>query len=57
MKENKIEDKKRLVYLDYLRVFATLAVMILHVSSRNWYKLDVNSFDWKVLNVYDSIVR
>jgi len=47
----------RIVYLDYLRVFATLAVMILHISAQKWYTTDVNSFDWKTFNFFNSIVR
>lgn len=47
----------RTVYFDYLRVFATFAVIILHVSAQNWYSTDVNGFDWQVFNFFDSIVR
>lgn len=47
----------RVVYFDYLRVFATFAVMILHISAQNWYTTDVNGFEWQVFNFYDSIVR
>lgn len=31
----------RTVYIDYLRVFAICAVMILHVSEQNWDTTDV----------------
>lgn len=44
-------------YCDYLRVFATFAVIVLHVSAQNWYTADVNGFAWQVFNVFDSIVR
>lgn len=47
----------RTVYFDYLRVFATFAVMITHISAQNWYTTDVNSFEWQVFNFFDSIVR
>ena len=47
----------RIVYYDYLRVFASFAVIIIHVSAQNWYTSDVNGFPWKVFNFYDSIVR
>ncbi len=54
--ENKnIED--RTVYFDYLRVFATFSVIILHLSAQNWFTTDVNGFEWQVFNFYDSIVR
>lgn len=49
--------QQRTVYFDYLRVLATFAVIILHVSAQNWYKTDVNSFEWQVFNFFDSIVR
>ena len=49
--------KVRTVYFDYLRVFATLAVMVLHTSAQNWSKTDVNSFTWQTFNFFDSIVR
>lgn len=47
----------RQVYFDYLRVFATFAVMILHISAQNWYTTDVNDFAWKIFNFTDSVVR
>ncbi len=48
----------RTVYFDHLRVFATFAVIILHISSsRNWYTADVNGSEWQVLNFYDSLSR
>lgn len=48
---------KRTIYFDYLRVFATFAVILLHLAGQNWNNADVNSFNWQVFNVYDSIVR
>ncbi len=47
----------RIVYMDYLRVFATFAVMILHISAQKWYTTDVNGFAWQTFNFFDSIVR
>ena len=48
---------KRNINLDYLRVAATLGVIVLHVSSQNFYSTDVNGSQWQVFNVFDSIVR
>ena len=50
-------DKNRTVYFDHLRVLATIAVMMLHVAASNWGAVDVNGADWRVFNVYDSLVR
>lgn len=47
----------RIIYVDYLRVFATFAVIILHISAQNWYTTDVNSFEWQVFNFFDNIAR
>lgn len=49
--------KERVIYLDYLRVFAIFAVITLHVAAKHWDAVDVNGFDWQVFNCYDSIVR
>ena len=48
---------ERKVYCDYLRLFATFAVVIAHVAAVNWYSGDVNQWRWQVLNLYDSVLR
>lgn len=50
-------NSNRVIYFDYLRVFATYAVMILHIASQNWHKTDVNQIDWQTFNFYASIAR
>ena len=57
MESKKCDPADRTVYFDYLRIFATFAVMILHISAQNWYISDVNGIDWQVFNFSDSIVR
>lgn len=52
-----ISERSRVIYLDYLRIAATFGVIVLHISGQNWYTTSVNSFEWNVLNFYDSIVR
>lgn len=49
--------KKRIVYFDYLRVLAALAVILLHVSSFNWDHVSGKSLSWNVMNGFDSLVR
>ncbi len=49
--------KKRIVYLDALRIFTIFAVVIVHVSGSNWNTTSIDSFDWKVFTFYDSLVR
>ena len=48
---------QRKTYCDHLRIFATLAVVMLHVAGSNWNKADVSGLEWQVFNFYDSIVR
>lgn len=47
----------RVYYLDFLRVFAIIAMICLHVSAQNWYITSVLSLEWNTYNFYDSIVR
>jgi surface polysaccharide O-acyltransferase-like enzyme len=47
----------RVIYADILRVFATFAVMIIHVSATNFEELEPSSYDWNILNFYDSLAR
>ena len=47
----------RIVYFDYLRIIAIFAVIVLHIAAHNWHGTDVNSFEWQMFNIYDSIVR
>ncbi len=60
MEQNSAEAKKRMdrtYYFDCLRIIACFGVMILHIASKKWYGTPVTSFEWNVLNIYDSITR
>lgn len=47
----------RVAYLDALRVFAALAVVLLHTSARGWDTADVMGSAWSGLNLYNGISR
>ena len=49
--------QNRIIYLDYMRIAATIAVMVIHVCASRFYVTDVNSIAWKTYNVFDSISR
>lgn len=51
------EKKDRIIYLDILRILATIAVITIHVSAHHWYATSPVSYEWNVFNFYDSIVR
>ena len=56
--ENKKDNfAKRVTYLDLLRVIAIFSMMMLHVCAAQFDKIEIASFSWQVLNVYDGIVR
>jgi len=48
---------ERLMYAEVLRIAALLAVIVVHVAAKEWSWVGVETFDWKVLNVYDSFFR
>lgn len=48
---------ERLTYLDYLRVIATVAVVLLHVSAENWMETEVSGSAWAVFNAYNAMTR
>ena len=50
-------ERKRIVYLDYLRTAAIFAVIMIHVAAQNWYSQDVGTVEWRIFNFYDSISR
>lgn len=45
------------VRYDLLRITAAFMVVLLHTAGAKWSAVRYNSFDWAVLNVYDSLVR
>lgn len=49
--------KERVAYFDHLRVFATLAVVVLHTAAQLWYSADPKGLDWNITNFYGSLVR
>ncbi len=49
--------KTRQYNMDYLRIFACFMVIFLHVAAQNWNVADINTWEWKVFNLYDTAVR
>lgn len=49
------QSNNRLYYFDILRIIATFFVITIHICILNWELLEPTSFDWKVLNVFESI--
>lgn len=49
--------KNRVVYLDMIRIVATVAVVAIHVVSISWHKVKVDTPSWDLLNIIDSLCR
>ena len=47
----------RIIYADLLRIIATFAVIILHVSAAKLNELQITDYNWQISNIYDSLVR
>ena len=48
---------ERELYIDRIRILASFAVVFLHSSAQYFYEFKFNSFEWKIFNFYDSLVR
>ena len=57
MEHIKTEEKNRIIYLDLLRIFAIISVVLFHVIKHNWNVLDVNSNDWFIYNIFYPILK
>lgn len=53
----KIRLMYRFYYLDVLRIMATIAVVMIHVTGMRWLQIDIYSIDWDVYNVCRAISR
>lgn len=55
--EQQIKQSNHIVYFDYLRILATLTVIMLHAAASNWLVLDYTTTDWKIHNFFDGAAR
>ena len=44
-------------YFDWIRIYSSFGVILIHVSAQNWYTTFPGQYEWEVFNFYDSIVR
>lgn len=52
-----MEEKKRLLYPDVLRIVSTFSVVIIHVIGKLWTKVPLLGADWFFLTSIDSLCR
>ena len=48
---------RRVLYFDALRVFASLAVMVLHLAAQHWADADIGGAAWRAFNGWNAAVR
>lgn len=48
---------KKIAYIQWLRIFAAFAVVLMHTAAEPWYRLPVDSPEWQVLTHWDGLVR
>jgi len=53
----KVRFNERILYPDFLRVLAVFAVMIIHVCAYGFYNYNIHSYEWQVVNFYNSLSR
>ena len=49
--------KNYIEYFDWIRIFSSFGVILIHVSEQNYYGNTPGKYEWKVFNFYDSLAR
>lgn len=57
IQDNSENEPGRAIFLDALRIVSICAIVLLHVAGSFWHEVDVKSFNWQAINVYDCITR
>lgn len=52
-----IVTKDRQISFDVLKIIATFAVVMLHVSAQHWFYVKLKTPEWRAFNLYDGSVR
>ena len=51
------KEKNRDIYIDILRIMATVAVLLIHTAAQYWGDKNIPFITWNVLNVWDAILQ
>ena len=49
--------KERIACIQWLRIFAAAAVVVMHTAAVVWNRTPMDAAPWKILTVYDALVR
>ena len=42
---------EKILYANILKIVASIAVVLLHVSAIDWYMIDATSKEWNIINI------
>lgn len=56
LKQGKEQGTNRILWVDILKILASIAVVVLHVASKN-YMVTADRFQWEVFNFFDGLSR
>ncbi len=48
-----VKSERRFLYIEYLRVLSALAVIMVHVSGANWFRIEIGSPNWIAQSFYN----
>lgn len=51
------KEREQIVYLQWLRVFAAAAVVLMHMAAKQWNAVSFETDGWLALTAWDSLVR
>ncbi len=49
--------KKKIFYLDLIKVIASIFVVVIHVATQNWDDFPIRSFEWTSFNLFACVAR
>lgn len=50
-------EKRKELWVELLRIIACLSVVLIHTASQHFRDISVNSYSWKVSNVFHGLIR
>lgn len=50
-------NSKRVTWIDCFRITAIFTMMLIHTSASQYFRVPVDSFDWLIFHIYDSIAQ
>ena len=49
--------KKKILYLEVLKILAGFAVVLIHIIGKSWYSVQINSINFNLLTIIDISIK